>query len=306
MPQHDRRSTRRPLGRTDSTRPGAQRGSDTHRATNTRSRTRAPAATPTPATVWPAGPDPIPATARWPLPIVKKILTAFSESGARVVLVPCPADTTHNQPVLVGPGGLISHAPADEPDAELAEALGAIDEAHRLGSVVHVDDPVPAPIGRPPGSRGDAEASTPNAPAQADLVLTSQPPSPDADHTAELVTAAAARLLRPGGIFAALTHCDWSRGELIDPTGPIVAASQHADLLYLQHIVALHAPVADGQFTPEPGALDTGATSAAQRAAVRELPAPHRRIHSDVLAFASTRTPSQTEAEATSETGALR
>jgi hypothetical protein len=92
-----------------------------------------------------------------------------------------------------------------------------------------------------------------------------------------------------------LTHCDWTSGELTDPTGAVVAAGQNADLLYLQHIVALHTPVRDGEFHFADGHsdgvhgdrdTDDGDARARHRASVRGLPAPHRRIHSDVLVFA--------------------
>lgn len=65
------------------------------------------------------------------------------------------------------------------------------------------------------------------------------------------------RALRPGGILTVLTRCHIPRlaatvtptaaidtaAELIDPTGPIVASAQNADLLYLQHIVIPTAPL---------------------------------------------------------------
>jgi hypothetical protein len=106
--------------------------------------------------------------------------------------------------------------------------------------------------------------------------------------------------LRVGGILVVLTRCDWPQGELIDPTGAVVASAQNADLLYLQHIVALHMPVRDGRFAPEsPTDADRAITSAtavqqaraAHRAALRGLPTPHRRIHSDVLVFAQPQSP---------------
>jgi hypothetical protein len=87
----------------------------------------------------------------------------------------------------------------------------------------------------------------------------------------------------------------------------VVASAQNADLLYLQHIVALHVPVRDDRFATElltdiesaaegtvGRTVNTAITNAAaeqqtrpaHHAAVRGLPAPHRRIHSDVLVFA--------------------
>jgi hypothetical protein len=97
---------------------------------------------------------------------------------------------------------------------------------------------------------------------------------------------------------------------LVDPCGPVVASAQNADLLYLQHIVALHTPVRDGAFTTE---LDSPATEedarARHRAQVRGLPTPHRRIHSDVLVFAQPadhEPPAPAPADAAFETGVIR
>jgi hypothetical protein len=52
-----------------------------------------------------------------------------------------------------------------------------------------------------------------------------------------------ADLLAPGGVLAVLTHSERGDGRLIDPTGSVVASAQAADLLYLQHIVLLTAPL---------------------------------------------------------------
>ena len=128
-------------------------------------------------------------------------------------------------------------------------------------------------------------------PADTDLIITNLRPEHSGDHTSDLVALVAARLLRVGGILVVLTHSDWSRGELVDPTGRLVASAQNADLLYLQHIVALHTPVHDGALATEllPDIAGCAAEQHARtlhRAAVRGLPTPHLRIHSDLLVFA--------------------
>ena len=98
-----------------------------------------------------------------------------------------------------------------------------------------------------------------------------------------MVALAAAQALVFGGVLAIFTHSDWSSGQLIDPTGPMVAAAQNADLLYLQHIVTLLTPIRNGRLQ---------APTARDRADVvpggRELSAPftHARAHGDVLVFA--------------------
>jgi hypothetical protein len=150
------------------------------------------------------------------------------------------------------------------------------------------------------GSRANGSGGEVHAPGTADLVITSLPMNPEEnpDVTADaealavagrdLIAPAAARLLRAGGILVVITHSDWSRGWLLDPTGPVVAAAQNADLLYLQHIVALHTPIRDGELLAPADGDITAAQYArtAHRAQVRGLPAPHRRAASDLLVFA--------------------
>jgi hypothetical protein len=102
----------------------------------------------------------------------------------------------------------------------------------------------------------------------------------------------AADLLRFGGIFAVYTHSDWNGERLLDPTGAVVAAAQHADLLYLQHVVALHTPVRTGRLHATPSAsVAAEYDRTAHRATVRGMPAPHLRAHGDILAFAQPASP---------------
>ena len=100
------------------------------------------------------------------------------------------------------------------------------------------------------------------------------------------------------------------KANLTDPTGSVVAAAQNADLLYLQHIVAVHTPIRDGAFAVELShPTDDEYVLAEHRAAVRGLPAPHLRIHSDVLVFAQPHVPAPappTLAASAFETGVLR
>ncbi|OJY43422.1 MAG: hypothetical protein BGP03_10505 [Pseudonocardia sp. 73-21] len=105
------------------------------------------------------------------------------------------------------------------------------------------------------------------------MLITEMPARHDAAGQTDSLARLAARALRLGGVLVVLTRCDRVGGVLVDPTGPMVTAGQNADLLYLQHIVAVHLPPAD--LRPHP----------AQRADER-APAPHRRVHSDVLVFA--------------------
>jgi hypothetical protein len=231
-----------------------------------------------------------------------------------------------------GPGradGLIDHATTVEPDDELATALAAITDLARRARLVRVEpdptaggrasrpfwadlvgtpDNTPAP--EPDALPGGAPDAAPNrldvTAADADLIITSLRPEPSTDRANDHVALLAARLLRVGGILAVLTHSDWSRGELVDPTGPVVASAQNADLLYLQHIVALHTPIHGGQFV---GHRHGAEAPTPDRAQGHGLPAPHRRISSDVLVFAQPhdhQPPPLAPAAAVTETGLTR
>lgn len=174
MPQSDHPTRHpRPHGpkrRRDSTRPtssrsGTRRGGDrrpyptaatTTRvspakpgATTARSRSRGSAAgtsQPTPATVWPAGPEPIDLDVSWPTPIVSKIVASFSEPGARVALLPWPTPRLtlgeRRRLGIVGADGVIGHAPGANPDGdndtEVSDALAAVESLDRSGRMVHV------------------------------------------------------------------------------------------------------------------------------------------------------------------------
>jgi hypothetical protein len=316
--------------------PGATARSRSRGSTETAQKTL------TPATVWTAGAVPIDLDASWPTPIVSKIVTSFSEPGGQVVLLPWPTP----QPApgerrglgVVGPDGVIDHAPAADPDSdndtdggtELGAAFAAVESLDRNGRVVRIaaEENLTGPVSRPfwadlvgsarppapasPASRSGLDGSVLDGPddvsPDTDLIITSLRPEHGGDHASDLVAMVAARLLRVGGILAVLTHCDWPQGELVDPTGAVVASAQNADLLYLQHIVALHVPVRGGRFATESlpdieGTTDPATTTAitsaaaeqqaraAHHAAVRGLPAPHQRVHSDVLVFAQPQSP---------------
>ncbi|MEC3974964.1 hypothetical protein [Amycolatopsis sp. H20-H5] len=283
-----------------------------------RSRSRGTVSTPTPATVWTAGPAPIDLDTNWPTPIVEKIVGAFSEPGGRVALLPWPsAQPTPGDRLRLTPvfsDAVLDHTPGVEPDGEVADALAAVEGLRRTVQVVRVPveetatgpgsrpfwaDLVGTPDGSPATVASPSRSDLPGgvlddaegAPPDTDLIITSLRPEDGGNHASDLVALLAARLLRVGGILVVITHCDWPAGELIDPTGAVVACAQNADLLYLQHIIALHAPVREGRFAVESltaldGTADDEEARAAHRATVRGLPAPHRRVHSDVLVFA--------------------
>jgi len=251
----------------------------------------------TPATVWVCGHPASDPTAAWPVSVVKKVVTSFTAPGARVVLLtpPAPPDVAG----LVGPVPVAR--PQTDDDRDLAAATNAVHALGRAPYVIHIE---PDGLAAGPGStpfwadlvghrqpRPDNVAALPPAlgdqpeadvPATADLVVASLPPRRITDGLRDHVALLGARLLRTGGTLIVLTHCNHVGGRLVDPSGPIVAAAQTADLLYLQHIVAVHAPVRDAQFAL---AADPESDREQHRAAVRGLPAPHQIAHSDVLAF---------------------
>ncbi|MFI6098213.1 hypothetical protein ACIA8G_21845 [Lentzea sp. NPDC051213] len=354
MTQSDKPTTRGPRRRDDTTRPPTTRSSARRSVdrrpyptaptttkvspakpggASTQKRSRAAAATPTPATVWACGPTPVDPRATWPPPIIAKIVGSFSKPRDRVVVLPWPATTTPTPLTPVGADGVIDRAPGADGDDDALVAVDIIESLDRWARVIEFpgDVTVTATASKPfwadlvgdPGSDSEALSPRPRssldsgalgsldaADTNVDLVITSLPPEQAVEHHGDLVALLAARLLRVGGILVVLTHCDWSSGELIDPTGAVVAAGQNADLLYLQHVVAPHVPIHNGEFLP---ALDSSAPDdearAQHRAAVRGLPAPHRRIHSDVLVFAQPHDQQPlplTPAAAAFETGVIR
>ncbi|MFE0025113.1 hypothetical protein [Amycolatopsis sp. NPDC059021] len=238
------------------------------------------------------------------MPIVETITAAFTASGAHVVLVDIDTATRT---------GADRATPTGDASAVVAarEAVRALD---RTAETLTLDPrtPVPAASSRPfwadlvtdsadpfaalastpsrparTGALAGADALESGAGARADLVLVSLPARATESVSLDRIALLAAHRLRQGGIFAVYTHSDWMRERLADPTGAIVAAAQHADLLYLQHIVALHTPIEKGRLHAAPSATVTAEYDRARhRATVRGLPAPHLRAHGDVLAFA--------------------
>ncbi|GAA2975981.1 hypothetical protein [Actinokineospora diospyrosa] len=280
----------------------------------TRTRSAKASASPTPATVWPTGATPIQLESGWPVALVERIALSFSEPGAHVVLLAEPTRDHHLPPGWIGSDGVIDHAPDTDPEPELAEAHATVEHLGRVPRIERlpdaravsagtsrpfwadlVTDPTPATSPIPQPDAPTATTATSDGPdstvATADLVIASFPPGRLGVPLADSAALLAARLLRVGGVFVVLTHCDWRGGRLTDPTGDVVAAGQTADLLYLQHIVTLHTPIRIGRFLrpdPESDGRDRtgGGAEEGHRARVRGLPAPHRRIHSDLLVFA--------------------
>ncbi|MFI5589379.1 hypothetical protein ACIA5G_30295 [Amycolatopsis sp. NPDC051758] len=239
--------------------------------------------------------------------IVGRVTTAFTAPGAHVVLVDAGAAALTSAIPGTGrsaeAGGLV---PA--PVLEAVRALGrtvsvlALDTradaaaapsrpfwadlvGDSAGSAAAAADPAPGALGSPAVSgSGGADSRREE---RADLVLVALPAHVAERVSLDRLTLRAAAVVRRGGIVAVYTHSDGNGERLLDPTGAIVAAAQHADLLYLQHIVALHTPVRAGRLQAGPSALVAAEHDrTAHGATVRGLPVPHLRAHADVLAFA--------------------
>ncbi|MFD8493883.1 hypothetical protein [Amycolatopsis sp. NPDC059657] len=234
-------------------------------------------------------------------------MAGFADTDARVLLLPwpTPAEDHANPADAIGP----TQPPAA---GELATAREAVRALGRDCEIVHLpadgagpaessrpfwadfvtDRPHPAPGASPQSTLAAArpveavDTAVGDAAGTADLIITALPAHQTRDGSLDRVALAAARLLTVGGILAVYTHSDWYDGRLVDPTGAMVAAGQNADLLYLQHIVILHAPIRDGHLDPAttPAAADDYAR-ARHRAEVRGLPAPHAIAHGDLLIF---------------------
>lgn len=272
-------------------RPGTRR-----RATSART---SPSRPPVPATIWALGAEPGDLNAVWPLPLVDRVVTSFAHPGDLVVLIDPPGDTGVD--TTMQNGTLTATNPA------LAAALDAVGRAGCAAAAASPYGPAGSEsrsVSRPywaevfhdpdadtgagyPASTGSHEYHDDDSsrPCAADLVIASiRPDAPPDDR----LGIACAGLLRTGGILVVLTHSEWTDGRLHDPTGPVVATAQNADLLYLQHIVAIHALARDGQLSASISEQEDE-ERARHRADVRGLPAPHRRIHTDVLVFANPR-----------------
>ncbi|MEV7042882.1 hypothetical protein [Amycolatopsis sp. NPDC051061] len=239
--------------------------------------------------------------------IVERITTAFTTPGAHVVLVDAgTAAPTSATPATGGSAATGSIVPALVQDAvrALGRTVSAVVLDTRADAAVApsrpfwadlVDDsaasaaapvdPATGAAGGPAlGGRGAVDSRRQQ---RVDLVLVALPARVAERVSLDRLALRAAEMVRRGGIVAVYTHSDGNGEGLLDPTGAIVAAAQHADLLYLQHIVALHTPVRAGGLHVVPSAsVAAEYDRTAHRATVRGLPAPHLRSHADVLAFA--------------------
>ncbi|MFE3317523.1 hypothetical protein [Nocardia sp. NPDC059195] len=183
-------------------------------ASSTRSRTPR---SEVPSTIWAVGAKPLEPTAQWPTPLVSRAVTEFSHPDDSVLLLATPAKMANSRrPRFMTPATKAS--------------LATIEGQRRHSE----SEPLTA-------DRRTSRATATGDDGDVALVLASllPPESSSLSVVDEIITRAAARLA-PGGVLVVLTRSAHTReGVLADPTGYIVSTGQAADLLFLQHIVAV-------------------------------------------------------------------
>lgn len=90
-------------------------------------------------------------------------------------------------------------------------------------------------------------------------------------------------VLRPGGILAVVTKNTRRKGHLFDLAGLTVALAEAQGFTYLQHVIALHAAVRDGDLVARPSFWQRTQTS---KAAARGEVA-HLVVHEDLCVFSA-------------------
>jgi hypothetical protein len=204
-----------------------------------------------------------------------------------------PGRARHHAPLVAG-------GPAAGPAAGLAGATaGAVLHAHRFGdepanpgaSRAGTSTAAPLPAGLPTaaltGSSRGSELHGLRARAEGRrLVVIDLGDRPASDR----LGLHAAALLAPGGVLAVLTHSAHRDGVLVDHTGSVVVSAQHADLLYLQHIVVVpHLLIAPPESSEDRDSDDQLAHHADGPARVIDLllftrptdPAVHDQVYAD-------------------------
>jgi hypothetical protein len=189
-------------------------------------------------------------------------------------------------PGMPGPGCPAPNPDRDRPPCAGAGAVPVIAAFSRPGDLVAVPSEGCAALAaaaartgrrvlRIPASSGGQPGSASSAAGQAALAVTvfSGALPPDGAAQCETVLyAACQRVLRPGGVLAILAGRP-APGQIPD-LSYAVACARAAGLVYIQHIVILHATIDGGQLRPFPG-QDTASCPG-------ESP-PGTRIHADLL-----------------------
>jgi hypothetical protein len=198
-------------------------------------------------------------------------------------LEPGPDFDSHNPDIDLVPGDppvpiTVWRTPAADPSGGMSArlAIRLLSAYSRHGDAVHdaTADPVFAQVitvtGRHPAAAHRGEPTEP-----ATLVLTTWPPANDTVDPVIVLGALGRRLVPAGVVVAVVTHPAGAPQPI--EAGPLVRAAGQARLAYLQHIVAVHAPMAGDRI--EPGPADHADAAAGFR---------HLRVHTDLLVFTPT------------------
>ena len=97
------------------------------------------------------------------------------------------------------------------------------------------------------------------------------------------IYAACFAVLRPGGLLAVVTKNTRRKGRTLDLAGLTVAIAEAAGFTYLQHVIALHAAIRDGDLVARPSFWQR---TQAHKARTRGEPA-HLVVHEDVEVFSA-------------------
>lgn len=228
-----------------------------------------------PVSVWPhapvpgRGPDPGPECALCASraagvsgPDAVQLITAFSRPGERII-IPEARDGVLVAAAAAAGRRVLGLAPDPRSRVRVLAGLAGLDPGLRLLAEVRSGGPALL-----------LKAGNPEA-GQAPLAITGGG-APAADPG--VLYAACQRVLQPGGVLAVITASTPHPGGLRDDPGEVISQARAAGLVYAQHIVALHAPIADSQIILPPG--DT-----ARPGEVAALAGVHARAHSDFLVF---------------------
>jgi len=91
------------------------------------------------------------------------------------------------------------------------------------------------------------------------------------------------RCCAPGGLLITVSRNQQHAGRLIDLAAQTIRAAEQAGLAYLQHVIALLAPVQAGQLKPSL----TGWQRRTLRARLARGEHAQHAVHTDVLVFAT-------------------
>jgi hypothetical protein len=219
----------------------------------------------------PTPPPPAASLALLPAQLARRIITEYTRPGDLLVGPACPA--------LLGEAARLGrHAIALSPEAG---STAARQTSELLDLTVPAQLRLLAQVRS--GHLTDPEVLAALA-GQAHLLVIVMRPSSDPAAAADPSSlAAAAVLLRPGGLLVAVTRNQQHTGRHVDLAVATIRAAEQAGFAYLQHVVALLAPVQAGQLQPR--------VSAWQRRTLRARLARGERaqlgVHADVLAFAA-------------------